>query len=75
MSKKTTIHVGDLVRFQYGKNKVTGTVKEERGPIGIKGRRLYLNSSSPEPEFSFPIELPVDDIELVKEPVSPDRSS
>jgi len=42
MSSKAEIKTGDLVRFSYGKRKVTGTVKEDRGPIGVKGRNLYL---------------------------------
>jgi hypothetical protein len=33
---------GDLVSFQIGLRTVQGKVKEDRGPIGIKGRHLYL---------------------------------
>jgi hypothetical protein len=70
MSGKTTIHIGDLVQFRYGRSKVIGTVKEDRGPIGVKGRHLYLIYFSPEPEYSSQIELPADQIELVKGTVS-----
>jgi hypothetical protein len=34
--------VGDRVRFRLGKGMVSGVVKEDRGPIGVHGRRLYL---------------------------------
>jgi hypothetical protein len=33
---------GDLVSFRIGLRTVQGEVKEDRGPIGIKGRHLYL---------------------------------
>lgn len=32
---------GDPVRFRFGVKFVEGVVIEERGPIGIGGRRLY----------------------------------
>jgi len=65
MSAKATISVGDLVSFLYGTGKVTGTVKEDRGPIGVKGRHLYLVVFSPEPFYSSQIELPSDQLEPV----------
>lgn len=34
-------HVGEQVRFLLSVKKTTGTVIEDRGPIGIGGRRLY----------------------------------
>ena len=74
MSKKN-IHVGDFVRFRYGTIMVTGTVTEDRGPIGLKGRRLYGIHCSPEPEFSFYTELAADDLEPVKEMAPPERIS
>jgi hypothetical protein len=69
MSGKVTIQIGDRVRFRYGTREVTGTVKEDRGPIGIKGRHLYLIYFSPEPQSPSPsqIELPADQFELVRE--------
>jgi hypothetical protein len=39
MTEKADIRVGDLVQFHYGTAKVAGIVKEDRGPIGLKGRR------------------------------------
>ena len=42
--KKTAarrFRVGDRVRFEFGVERVTGTIVEDRGPIGVNGRRLY----------------------------------
>jgi hypothetical protein len=63
---------GDLVEFQFGKYSFRGTVKEDRGPLGIKGRNLYLV------EFCFDlpsdglsqIELPAERLRLVQEKVT-----
>ena len=33
---------GDRVQFQYPNRIIQGVVKEDRGPIGVKGRRLYV---------------------------------
>jgi len=75
MSRKAKIRVGDTVRFMWGTTKVTGIVKEDRGPIGLKGRNLYGIYSTPEPEFSFYIELPAEAIEVVKESVASDEDA
>lgn len=32
---------GDRVQFHLGTRTVTGVVREDRGPIGVGGRRLY----------------------------------
>ncbi len=63
---------GDRVKFQFGIYPVEGVVKEDRGPIGRGGRRLYLV------EFPFGlhvespshIELPAERLELVQDAVS-----
>jgi hypothetical protein len=34
-------HVGDRVRILHGFRGVIGEVGEDRGPIGVRGRRLY----------------------------------
>ncbi len=59
---------GDVVRFRFGVKFVEGVVIEERGPIGIGGRRLYgiefrLGS---EPEDVMYIELPAVDMQPVE---------
>jgi hypothetical protein len=63
---------GDLVRFKLGTRSVEGEVKEDRGPIGIKGRRLYLVEFRPEsrsPSLSQ-IELPADQLQSVQGVIS-----
>jgi len=63
MSEPSDIHVGDLVQFHYGRAKVVGVVKEDRGPIGLKGRRLYLIDFSTDPDEASQIELPAELLE------------
>lgn len=58
---------GDLVRFQLGTRSVQGEVKEDRGPIGVRGRHLYLVAFRAEvqsPSLSE-IELPADELQPV----------
>jgi hypothetical protein len=63
---------GDLVRFRLGTRSVQGEVKEDRGPIGIKGRHLYLVEFPPEPRSLSlsQIELPADQLQSVRDTVS-----
>ena len=67
MKRKTGIQVGDHVSFFFGPRTVIGIVKEDRGPIGRKGRNLYRIQFSggpfvPEP---FHVELPADEFTVV----------
>ena len=34
-------HIGDWVRFDYGPKKVSARIVEDRGLLGVHGRRLY----------------------------------
>lgn len=63
---------GDLVRFKLGTRSVQGEVKEDRGPLGVGGRHLYLVEFRVEPQSESPshIELPSDQIQLTQETVS-----
>ena len=61
-----TVHVGDKVRFRIGARSVAGQVREDRGPIGIGGRRLYLVVYELGKGNSYGIELPADEIEVVE---------
>ncbi len=54
---------GDRVRFRLGTRSVQGLVREDRGPIGIKGRHLYLVDFRAEPQSPSQIELPADELE------------
>jgi hypothetical protein len=40
-SAEKTFRVGDRVRFQLGVEMVEGVITEDRGAIGVGGRRLY----------------------------------
>jgi hypothetical protein len=63
---------GDLVTFRLGTRSVQGEVKEDRGPIGVKGRHLYLVEFRPEPRSASlsQIELPAEQLEAVRDSVS-----
>jgi len=63
---------GDRVRFHFVNRFIEGVVKEDRGPIGIGGRRLYLVEFLPEvyAESPFHIELPAERLQLVEDAVS-----
>ncbi len=60
MAIDSEIRVGTPVRFKYGVETVRGIVKEDRGPIGRGGRRLYLIKFNLEPSYESSIELPAD---------------
>jgi hypothetical protein len=65
--------VGDRVKFRIGIRIAEGVVKEDRGPIGVKGRRLYTVEFCPDPvdpDQLFRLELPAVDMELVQGKVS-----
>ncbi len=70
MTEKRVFHVGNMVRFHFGPNKVNGVVKEDRGPIGVGGRRLYRIQFSLEPHHQSAIELPADELEFVHDRVA-----
>ncbi len=40
-SRKTAFNVGDAVQFVYMSAPIQGKIVEDRGAIGIGGRRLY----------------------------------
>lgn len=63
---------GDIVTFSAGPRIIQGVVKEDRGPIGIKGRRLYLVEFGPALHVDEPshIELPAVELQLVSDKVA-----
>jgi hypothetical protein len=62
-------HKGDFVSFRLGTRTVQGKVKEDRGPIGVQGRHLYLIEFHSEREPNSPslIELPAEQLEFVQD--------
>jgi hypothetical protein len=63
---------GDHVRFRLGTRSVEGVVKEDRGPIGVKGRYPYLVEfrSEAQCDFRSAIELPAGELQSVPDTVS-----
>ena len=63
---------GDRVRFRLGLRFVQGEVKEDRGPIGVKGRHLYVVEFRVAAEAEAPsfVELPAEEMRSVSDQVS-----
>lgn len=55
------IRIGTLISFDVGGTKVTGRVTEDRGPIGVGGRRLYSVCV-----YSQVVEMPAENLRLEK---------
>jgi hypothetical protein len=67
MAEPKRIFVGDMVQFHYGPRVIQGTVRENRGPIGVRGRVLYTVTFRPEEQspYESSIELPEQQLELI----------
>lgn len=63
--QKKRFRRGDRVRFHFVNRFIQGRVKEDRGPIGVGGRRLYLVEFPTDPESPSQIELPAEQLESV----------
>jgi ArsR family transcriptional regulator, zinc-responsive transcriptional repressor len=63
-SKKQSpkFRVGDLVSVAYGSRRITAEIVEDRGQLGIHGRRLYRVRPGEDDSTSF--EIPEDDLEI-----------
>lgn len=62
---RTQFHKGDQVKFRLGTRSVQGRIKEDRGPIGVNGRHLYLVEFRAEPQSPSQIELPAEQLEVL----------
>ena len=65
---KTQFHKGDRVRFTLGTRGVEGRIKEDRGPIGINGRRLYLvefGDGGHDDQSPSQVELPAEQLQAI----------
>ncbi len=54
--------VGDRVRFKWGTATVGGVIVEDRGCIGVGGRRLLLIRAHLDEFSEIMLELPVDEL-------------
>jgi hypothetical protein len=61
-----SLRVGEEVRFRLAGRTVVGKVREDRGPIGVGGRHLYLITYEMGKGNPYAIELPRDEIEAVE---------
>ena len=57
--------VDDVVRFPLGPRKAHGVIIEDRGPIGVQGRRIYRVRVDHDPDDSEAFEMPGEEMELV----------
>jgi hypothetical protein len=67
MSAKQQLNVGTRVSLLFGTRRVTGEVIEDRGPIGVGGRRLLRVQLTSTSRWSEPIvlELPESDLTVL----------
>jgi hypothetical protein len=70
MSTATRFQVGDQVTFSYGRSTMTGEITEDRGPLGLEGRRIYQVRVSRDPFEPETWEMSEDDLEP-----APDRET
>ncbi len=66
---ETKFRKGQHVKFNFGTRFVKGIIKEDRGPIGVKGRHLYLIEFRSWEDAPSPseIELPAVNFQLVQQ--------
>jgi hypothetical protein len=61
--KAKTAHVGDKVTFRIGAQRLRGKVIEDRGAIGVSGRRLLRIRIGSDHDVRE-VELPADEVAL-----------
>lgn len=62
---QSPFHLGDRVRIDFGRRKLTGVIVEDRGAIGAQGRHLFLVDIPMDPFEPMSVELPEDEIESI----------
>lgn len=69
----STFRVGDQVRVPLGRRKVTGTISEDRGRLGVRGQHIYQILVPDDPFEPTPYIYSEDEIEAIRD--SPDANS
>ena len=69
----TTFTVGARVRVPFGADQVTGTIVEDRGFLGINGRRLVRVLIPIEPDEPISFEIPEEELELLPDLTENDK--
>jgi len=57
-----SFQVGDRVTFNLGDKQITGTIVEDRGRIGVKGRRLFAVRAKLDRVADSVIEIPAEEL-------------
>lgn len=65
IAKQPPIKIGDRVKIDFGRRQLTGAVVEDRGAIGIQGRRIFVVSVPMDPLDPMLVELPEDECETL----------
>ncbi len=62
-------HIGDWVKFDYGPKKVSARIVEDRGPLGVQGRRLYRVQLDEKLGDASTFEMPENELDATLPPV------
>jgi hypothetical protein len=62
-------HIGDWVKFDYGAKKVSARIVEDRGPLGVHGRRLYRVQLDEKLGDASTFEMPENELDATTPPV------
>lgn len=62
--RKAKIGVGTVVKFMFGVSEVEATVIEDRGPVGVRGRRILRVRLEIEASDPLEFEVPEDDVHV-----------
>lgn len=62
-------HIGDWVKFDYGPKKVSARIVEDRGPLGVQGRRLYRVQLDEKLGDASTFEIPENELDATSPPV------
>ena len=68
-SQPPLFHIGDWVKFDYGPKKVSARIVEDRGLLGVQGRRLYRVQLDEELGEASTFEVPENELETELPPV------
>jgi hypothetical protein len=61
--------IGDWVTFQYGPRRVSAKVVEDRGPLGVRGQRLYRVQLDEELGDESAFEMPENELDTAVSPI------
>ena len=68
-SQPPRFRIGDWVKFDYGPKKVAARIVEDRGPLGVHGRRLYRVQLDEKLGDASTFEMPENELDATPPPV------